>query len=480
MHLRRLDLCWLATLVHYASAVTLLQVIQNYPDLSILNTYINNSTNITSLLSNANNFTFLAPNNKAIDSFLNNNPSVLTEGLLQATIQYSLLRGGYPKLSFTNTPQFVTSNLVNGSYTNVTAGQAVELVLDSNGTPQAVTGNKSVSTPATTDIVCTGGVVHIMDEVLSVPVPAVSQFTASGLEYFISILNNEGYLNTDNVGYVDAVLAQPNITYLIPNSAAALANATALAANVSSDEMKAVFEYHIVPGVVAYSTALTNGTSLKTAQGGNVTITVQDGDVYVNSAKVIASDYIVANGVVHVLDNLLDRNDTSPPPKPTASSTASSSSVSSPTSAGIPTANASADAKASSHSPTSKSLSTGAIIGIAVGASAGGLLALAALIFWFCHRRRSGEQNRNSGVWSDQSTQGGANNEKASAAYSPGRPQRPKVMTQENELGTVTSIAGGQYGDGDDRFVTNLEPRKDAPQIPYRSPDRLVQGQEFF
>ncbi|TVY27445.1 Fasciclin-like arabinogalactan protein [Lachnellula hyalina] len=477
MNLRRLDLCcWLATLLNYASAVTLLQVIQNYPDLSILNTYINNSTNITSLLSNANNFTFLAPNNKAIDSFLNNNPDILTEGLLQATIQYSLLRGGYPELSFKDTPQFVTSNLVNGSYTNVTAGQAVELVLDSNGTPQAVTGNKSISTPATTDIVCTGGVVHIMNEVLSVPVPAVSQFTASGLEYFISILNDEGYLNTDNVGYVDTVLALPNITYFIPNSAAALANATALAAKVSSDEKKAVFEYHIVPGVVDYSTDLTNGTSLKTAQGENVTITVQDGDVYVNSAKVIASDIIVANGVVHVLDNLLDRNDTSPPPKPTASSTASST-VSSPTSTGIPTA--SDDAKASpSHSPNSKSLSTGAIVGIAVGASAGGLLVLAGLIFWFCRRSGKQKQKRNSGVWSDQSTQGGANNEKA--AYSPGRPQRPKVMTQENELGIVTNITGGRDVDDRDRYVTNLEPRKDAPQIPYRSPDRLVQGQEFF
>lgn len=141
-----------------------------------------------------------------------------------------------------------------------------------------------------------------MDSVLSVPAQAVSQFTATGLEYFISILNNEGYLNTQNSGYVDSVLAQPNITYLIPNSAAALANATALAAKVSAEERKAIFEYHIIPGFVAYSTALENGTSWKTAQGSNVTITVQDGDTYVNSAKVIASDYIVANGVVHVLD----------------------------------------------------------------------------------------------------------------------------------------------------------------------------------
>ncbi|TVY35773.1 Fasciclin-like arabinogalactan protein, partial [Lachnellula occidentalis] len=273
---------WLAlalvlALVTRASAITLLQVIQSYPDLSLLSTYISNSSSISSLLSSANNFTFLAPSNRAIDSFLTDNPNVLTEGLLEATIQYSLLRGGYPKLSFSDTPLFVASNLVNATYSNVTDGQAVELVLDGGGDPQAVSGNKSVSTAATTDIICTGGIVHITNTVLTLPAPAVSQFTASGLSYFISILSAEGYLNDSNAGYVDTVLSAPDITYFIPNSAAALANATALNAKVSPQEMKALFEYHVVPGVVAYSTALTDGMKLKTAQGEEVGIAVQGG-----------------------------------------------------------------------------------------------------------------------------------------------------------------------------------------------------------
>lgn len=141
---------WLATFVANGFAISLIQVIQSRPELSILNTYINNSTNITNFLSNANNFTFLAPNNNAVGSFLSNNPNVLTAGLLDATFQYSLLRGGYPKLSFTNTSQFPVSNLVNSTYSNVTAGQAVELVLDGNGSPQVVSGNKSIGTPSTT------------------------------------------------------------------------------------------------------------------------------------------------------------------------------------------------------------------------------------------------------------------------------------------------------------------------------------------
>jgi uncharacterized surface protein with fasciclin (FAS1) repeats len=151
------------------------------------------------------------------------------------------------------------------------------------------------------DIVCTGGIIHIINEVLSVPLTAVLEITAAGLEYFISILNNGGYLNMANT-YVNNVLLLPDVTFFIPNSAIALANATKLSQTSTQAEQQAVFEYHVVPSMVAYSPQLQNGLSLKTAQGTNLTITVQDGDTYVNAAKIIAFDYIVANGVVHVID----------------------------------------------------------------------------------------------------------------------------------------------------------------------------------
>lgn len=127
------------------------------------------------------------------------------------------------------------------------------------------------------------------------------EITAAGLEYFISILNAGGYLSAANT-YVNGVLDLPDVTYFIPNSAAALANATQLAQNSSPAQLQALFEYHVVPGFVAYSSLLKNGMQLKTAQGSNVTVTIQDGETYINAAKVIAVDYIVANGVFHVLD----------------------------------------------------------------------------------------------------------------------------------------------------------------------------------
>lgn len=148
-----------------------------------------------------------------------------------------------------------------------------------------------------------------------------------------------------------------------------------------------MFQYHFVPGKTAYSTDLTDGMVLKTAQGSDIIVTLQGEDIYVNAAKVIASDYLVANGVVHVIDNFLDRFNTSGPPAPTVSTTPTKPS---------PTAAVSSTSSALSDFPKTKS-SLGTTIGIAVGASLVGIAIIAASI-WFIMRRR-GQKKINTGVW---------------------------------------------------------------------------------
>ena len=143
---------WLTTLATGGSAITLIDVLSSYPELSALHSWANASSNVTSLLASANNFTFLAATNDAVGKYLSRFPNNLTEDVLEATFQYSLLRGGFPSLSFTNTSQFVATNLVNARYANVTGGQAVELVLGAGGNPQVVTGNRSIAT--STSAVC--------------------------------------------------------------------------------------------------------------------------------------------------------------------------------------------------------------------------------------------------------------------------------------------------------------------------------------
>jgi uncharacterized surface protein with fasciclin (FAS1) repeats len=153
------------------------------------------------------------------------------------------------------------------------------------------------------ELICIGGYVRVIEQVLTIPLTTVLELTAANLEFFTSILNVAGYLSTANAGYVNGILEVPDVTYFIPNSAAALANASAIVkSNGSSENLQALFQYHIVPNYLGYSNLLTNGTSLRTAEGENLTITIQGGDMFVNAAKITTTDLLVANGVVHVID----------------------------------------------------------------------------------------------------------------------------------------------------------------------------------
>jgi uncharacterized surface protein with fasciclin (FAS1) repeats len=64
----------------------------------------------------------------------------------------------------------------------------------------------------------------------------------------------------------------------------------------------ALLEYHCISQLV-YFTDLRNGTELLTFNGGKVRIAVdRNGTIYANNAKVIGTDYLVFNGVMHILD----------------------------------------------------------------------------------------------------------------------------------------------------------------------------------
>lgn len=134
---------WLATLVPSSFAITLLQVLETTPELSTLYSYVNGSANATNFLANSNNFTFFAPSNDAISALIQSKGNAtLNEDLLLASLQYGMVKGGFPSLSFTNNSQFASTNLANPKYANVTGGQTMELVTDAIGNPQVLSGNK--------------------------------------------------------------------------------------------------------------------------------------------------------------------------------------------------------------------------------------------------------------------------------------------------------------------------------------------------
>ncbi|MFN8441985.1 MAG: fasciclin domain-containing protein [Caldilineaceae bacterium] len=108
-------------------------------------------------------------------------------------------------------------------------------------------------------------------------------------------------------GLVDALKGDGPFTVFAPSddAFAKLPKATldALLADPKG-ELTQVLLYHVVPGKVL-STDITDGMEVETLQGSKIKLTVKDGAVMVNDAKVVAVDIPATNGVIHVIDTVL-------------------------------------------------------------------------------------------------------------------------------------------------------------------------------
>ena len=67
-------------------------------------------------------------------------------------------------------------------------------------------------------------------------------------------------------------------------------------------KLSAVLTYHVVPSRVPAKDV--KAGEVATVQGGKLTITT-DGGVKVNNAKVVTTDVMASNGVIHVIDTVL-------------------------------------------------------------------------------------------------------------------------------------------------------------------------------
>lgn len=70
------------------------------------------------------------------------------------------------------------------------------------------------------------------------------------------------------------------------------------------ETLQSILTYHVVSGKVMAADVV-NLESAKTVNGKEVKIRVRDGAVFVNDAKVISTDIIGSNGVIHVIDSVL-------------------------------------------------------------------------------------------------------------------------------------------------------------------------------
>lgn len=75
-----------------------------------------------------------------------------------------------------------------------------------------------------------------------------------------------------------------------------------IAGESSSQNLSQIFNYHQVTNFVGYSNRLTDGMKLKTGEGENVIVTIQGNKTFIDGAQIISSDFLIGNGVMHVID----------------------------------------------------------------------------------------------------------------------------------------------------------------------------------
>ena len=283
-------------------------------------------------LSFQNEVTILAPSNDAFakipystlgPAFESNNSNVV-----RSVLEYHILPGLWPADSYNGSFKFAPTWLNNETYSNVTGGQVVGGVQQAGNVNVFTSGMGSRSTLVQgvrllkhyspykretnlgdQNLAFTGGIVHVIDTFLVPPtdfITTVPQFNLTALGGAATDAKLDDYLNTAT-----------DLTIFAPYNDAFQKLGTTLS-NMSTTELASLLEYHVVNGsnFVGYSSNLPNATVLKTRQGGNLTITFASNSLFVNSARVLQEDLLISNGVLHIIDNILDYNATNVRPVP--------------------------------------------------------------------------------------------------------------------------------------------------------------------
>lgn len=160
-----------------------------------------------------------------------------------------------------------------------------------------------------TDIETSNGIIHVLDAVI---LPATEEAAASNT--IVDIAVADGRFTTlvaavQAAGLVETLSGEGPFTVFAPTDEAFAALPEGTVANLllpeNLEQLKNILLYHVVSGKVLAADVV-GLTSAPTVLGQDLTITVRDGNVFLNDTiQVIITDIEASNGVIHVIDAVL-------------------------------------------------------------------------------------------------------------------------------------------------------------------------------
>lgn len=251
------------------------------------------------------NLTILAPSNDAFASLLamdsedaNAVKSNDTE-TIQKLLMYHVLNGTFYSTAFMEGMTAAGPSLLfnDEMYANLN-GQNQVVLGRNDGSVKLYSGMSMVSEVGTADVEYDGGVVHIINNVLTLP----ASVSKTALYFNLTALAG-ALMKTDLLETVDSL---PQITVFAPSNEAFAAIGNLLA-NITDDTLTSVLTYHVVANNTVYN--FEGPTTLTSVQGGDLQITENDGSWFVNGAEIMGGNeggVVVGNGVVYVIDGVLN------------------------------------------------------------------------------------------------------------------------------------------------------------------------------
>ncbi|KAG6006430.1 hypothetical protein E4U21_007048 [Claviceps maximensis] len=259
-------------------------------------------------LPNYSGVTIAVPSNKAIENIpytaLNNVWDPEDKDKTVPLLQYHILKGTVAIGGLQEGPTyFETTMLTNPAYTNVTTGQGV-LINKQGESAYFISGQGSRSTVTDSDLTFTGGLIHIVDNLLIPPSQIDKTAQSFQARSFLGSLYAANLM--PDIAYAK------NITIFAPSNDAFKAVGGTLQ-DLNATKLARIMSYHVIPNQVLDSKTLTNGTQYATLakdasglRSSQLTIRQSGNNKYANSAQIVQPDILLANGVMHIISNVLN------------------------------------------------------------------------------------------------------------------------------------------------------------------------------
>jgi len=298
-----------------SSSATIASNLANIPQTSLLSAVLNGTSfsSVAHALSQPGNYTVFAPSNTAFNVFKNfgANPydarnltgSIPAQAIyyLQNALQYHVIPSRIMSSEISNGDTFAASLLTDPYFVQLgqnlsqrihinKANNSVNIIMDASY-------NSAYETHVViADIVSSNGVIHVIDQILTVPDDFSNTAERINAYNFLTAVNAAGLLNT--------LQSTPNITIFVPENRALSSEFELVGGNTSSQlvasTLSSVVQSHVVRGTY-YSTNIT-GKSLTTLYNQTLSLGTSNGGLTVGGATVIAADILIGNGVIHVIN----------------------------------------------------------------------------------------------------------------------------------------------------------------------------------